>query len=214
MFKNRNEAATLLAEKLEHYKNKNGIVLAVPRGGVPIGYIIAEKLGLPLEIILSKKIGHPLSPEFAIGAVTLQGLVSYDRMSDVSESYIKEEANRIQKELAVKYKLFMGDRKPTDLEGKIVIITDDGIATGNTLAATIDTIRKSNPEKIVVAVPVAPPDTADRFRNLADEFICLDEPYGFSAIGQFYYDFSQVSDEEVKELLNKIQEKNKVDNLF
>jgi len=203
MFKNREEAAMLLAKKLTAYKNKNGIVLAVPRGGVPIGYIIAGELNFPLEIILSKKIGHPLSPEFAIGSVTLQGLVSYNHVSGVSEKYITDEAERIQKELEAKYKLFMGERQPTDPEGKIVIVVDDGIATGNTLEATIHTIRKSNPAKIVVAVPVAPPETADRFRNLADEFICLSEPEGFSAIGQFYIDFSQVSNEEVIELLNK-----------
>ena len=207
MLRNRQEAAELLVKKLQAYKNKNGIVLAVPRGGIPIGYIIAQELGLPLEIILSKKIGHPLSPEFAVGSVTLQGYVKDKRSRDVSDDYIKQDAERIQKELVARYKLFMGNRKPTDLRGKIVIVTDDGIATGNTLEATINSIRQSNPEKIVVAVPVAPPDAADRFRMLADEFICLMEPYGFSAIGQFYSDFSQVSDEEVIELLNKSAEK-------
>lgn len=202
MFKNREEAALLLSEKLIKYKNKNGIILAVPRGGVPLGHVVARQLNLPLEIILSKKIGHPLNPEFAIGSVSLNGSVMSEHNSNIDKEYFEREARRIRSELKNKYRIFMGQHVPAKLNGKIVIIVDDGIATGNTIAITIDTIRKDHPEKIVVAVPVAPPDTADRLRDQADEFICLYEPEGFCSIGQYYYDFSQVTDEEVIQLLN------------
>lgn len=210
MFKNRYEAAVQLAGKLEKYKNKDGVILAVPRGGVPIGYTIAKELGLPLEIILSKKIGHPYNPEYAIGSVSLHGAIIDERVTDVPMDYIQKEADRILSGLKEKFKLFMGDRKPSDLSGKIVIIVDDGIATGNTILATIKSIEKSKPQKIIIAVPVAPPATIDKLSKVADEIVCLLMPENFSGVGQFYYDFSQVSDDEVIELL---QEANKLKNI-
>jgi len=207
MFKNRIEAATQLVKRLERFKNKNAIILAVPRGGVPIGSIIAKELGLPLDILLSKKIGHPNSPEFAIGSVTLQGVVVDEDQTDVSNDYIKEETKKITKLLKQRYKLYVGDKKPTDLKNKTVIIVDDGIATGNTLIATVQAVRLNSPKEIVVAVPVAPPSSYRKVSAYVDELICLYTPAFFQAVGQFYDEFPQVSDEEVIDILREAQKK-------
>lgn len=210
MFKNRNEAASLLAKKLKTYKNSNGVVMAIPRGGVPIGFVIAKELSLPLELVLSKKIGHPYSPEFAIGSVTLQGVVIDERTHDVSMDYIQEEVARLKKILKEKFNLYMGHKKPVDLKNKTVIIVDDGIATGNTIIATIEAIKKSWPKRIIIAVPVAPPRTVDKISDLVDEFVCLDMPDDFHAVGQFYEDFSPVEDEEVIRLLHELEHFNSI----
>lgn len=202
MFKDRYEAALQLAKKLKKFKNKDGIVLAVPRGGVPIGYVIAKELGLPLEVILSKKIGHPYNSEFAVGSVSLYGTVINDSVIDFSMEYISREVERILRSLKEKNKLYMGDRKPTDLKNKTVIVVDDGMATGNTIMATIEGIRKSKPREIIIAVPVAPGSTVIKFQKLVDDFICLLMPENFSSVGQFYESFSQVDDEEVVHLLH------------
>lgn len=204
IFKNREEAAILLCKPLEKYKNSNGVVLAVPRGGVPVGCILADKLQLPLDVILAKKIGYPTNKEYAIGSVTTDHII-FENHPDVSPEYYKSESQRIQNELKLKYHLFKGGTKSVDLNGKIVILTDDGIATGNTLAICIESIKRKNPAKIIVAVPVAPGDTARRFRKLADEFICLVEADDFSGVGQFYRDFRQVDDDEVIELMDKMK---------
>lgn len=203
IFKNRFDAATKLADKLDSYKNTNSIVLAIPRGGAPIGYYIANKLNIPLEIVLSKKIGHPNNPEFAIGSVSIQGVIIDEKVSDVSQEYILSESNRLLKDLKNKFKLFMDNRPITDLKNKIVILVDDGIATGNTMMATIETVKKSSPFKIVVAVPVAPIETAKKLTALVDEFVCLQIPAQFFGVGQFYADFTQVTDEDVISYLNK-----------
>lgn len=205
MFKDRNDAAMQLAKKLDKYKNQNAIVLAIPRGGVPIGYTIAKELGLPMEIVLSKKIGHPQNPEYAIGSVSLQGAIINDDTSGIPQQYIDNETKRILKELEEKFKLFMGDHKPADLNNKIVIIVDDGIATGSTILATVDTIKKNNPQKIIIAVPVAPPSAALKLEKNVNEFVCLLTPLLFRGVGQFYHDFSQVSDDEVIQLLRDIK---------
>lgn len=202
-FKNRRDAAMQLVEKLEQYKGSNGIVLAIPRGGVPIGYIISKELELPLEITLSKKIGHPSNPEFAVGSVSLQGVVIDEHVTGVSKKYIDEESKKLLQNLQDKFKLFMGNNKPSDLKNKIVIIVDDGIATGNTIKASVLAIRKSNPKKIVIAVPVSPKETAMKLGDLVDELICIQTPSEFYGVGQFYDDFSQVDDEEVIKLLKQ-----------
>lgn len=208
MFKDRYEAASLLVKKLEKYKNQDAIILAVPRGGVPIGYILAKELNLPLEIILSKKIGHPYNSEYAIGSVSLHGAVINENVKDVSIDYINTEANKILKNLKERFSLFMGGRKPTDLLDKTVIVVDDGIATGNTIKVLITEIGKSNPKKIIIAVPVAPPLTVNMLSKYVDEMICLNNPEDFRGVGQFYSNFSQVEDEEVIRLLkdaNKLE---------
>ncbi|MCX2739475.1 phosphoribosyltransferase [Pontibacter anaerobius] len=200
MIRNRAEAAELLAERLQKYKGEQGVVLAIPRGGVPVAAPIAKKLGMPLEVTVSKKIGHPLNPEFAIGAVSMDS-VSYDKRADVPENYIEAEVQRIRQGMQQKYKRFMGNRQHIPFKDRVVIIVDDGIATGKTLEATVNLVKKEHPRKIVVAVPVAPPEAADRFSGMVDDFVCLLTPPFFQAVGQFYEEFTQTSDEEVIQLL-------------
>lgn len=200
ILQNRKEAAILLSEKLEKYQGSDTIILAVPRGGVPIGYEIAKNLHLPLDIILSKKIGHPSNKEFAIGAVSLDSSF-LDEHPDVPTAYIENEIKKLRESLQDKYNLYMGDRKPADVRGKTVILVDDGIATGNTLLACIAMLRKNNPQKIVVAVPVVPSDTVNVFREKADEFVYLIASKDFRGVGGFYEDFEQVNDDEVIRML-------------
>lgn len=196
MLRNRKDAAERLTEKLQKYKGEDGIVLAIPRGGVPIGVLIAKELGFPVEVILSKKIGHPSNPEYAIGAVSMDSVEVNENLG-ISPAYIQKETHKIQEELKRRYQLFMGNHQPTDLHGKLVILVDDGIATGHTLMATVLMVKNQKPKKLVVAVPVAPPSAIQEFEPQVDELICLMAPPDFYAVGQFYEDFQQVSDEEV-----------------
>lgn len=200
MLKDRTEAALLLSEKLKKYQNSNSVVLAVPRGGVPIGAIIAQKLGLPLDIILSKKIGHPDNKEFAIGAVSMDSML-IDEHHEVPREYIEREIVRLRKLLQEKYKLYMHQRKPIDIKDKNIIIVDDGIATGNTLLVSIAMLRRKEPAKIIVAVPVLPYDTVKTFEENTDEFIYLIASKYFRGVGGFYEEFDQVEDHEVIQLL-------------
>ena len=200
MFQDRIDAGLALSQLLLHYKNANGIVLAVPRGGVPVALPVARILQLPLEIILSKKIGHPLHKEFAIGAVSLTGRVVAPN-THVPEKYIEEETQNIRHQLRQMYRKFMGNKMPTPVKDKIVIIIDDGIATGHTMLSTVDMIRNEYPERVVVAVPVASHQAAIKLQEAADEFICVLVPLHFHAVGEFYENFTQVSDEEVMEQL-------------
>jgi predicted phosphoribosyltransferase len=209
MFNNREDAALKLAEKLEKYKNTNGVILAIPRGGVPIGFTISKKLNLPMEIILSKKIGHPFNPEYAIGSVTMNNIIINENNNDVSKEYIQKEHLKILNKLKEKYKIFMGEKNQTDLKNKTIIIVDDGIATGNTILAALEDIKQNKPKEIVIATPVAPISVASKISKLVNEFICLELPLEFMAVGQFYNNFSQVSDEEVIELI-KLSRENKL----
>jgi putative phosphoribosyl transferase len=202
LFQDRYDAALKLIPYLEKYKKERGVVLAVPRGGVPIGYYIAKNYNMPLELLLTKKIGHPWSSELAIGAVSLENYIIDERLN-IPESYIRNEVMKIQESLHEKHKQFLGDRKPVDLKNKIIIIVDDGIATGNTILAAINLIREKQPKKIVVAVPVAPPETAKRIRSKVDDFICLYEPEEFYGVSQFYVNFPEVNDEQVIGLLKE-----------
>ena len=202
MFKDRLEAALMLKDKLKKYKHSNTVVLAVPRGGVPLGYTIAKSLDLPLDIVLSKKIGHPYNNEFAIGAVSLDSVI-IDEHTGVSDSYIQNETIRLRASLKEKYKRYRGNNKPIDIEGKNVILVDDGIATGNTLLASIAMLRKKKPSKIIVAVPVLPYETVSLFEKKADEFIYLMAPRNFGSVGAFYQEFNQVEDEEVIQMLQE-----------
>lgn len=199
-FANRTEAAFLLADQLKKYSGQDGIVLAVPRGGVPLGIIVARKLDMPLELLMTKKIGHPMNPEYAIGAVSLtdQMIVPHE---DVGQDYIERETRYIRKKLQDNYRKFMGDHQPLPIKGKIIIIIDDGMATGNTLLSTINMLRKQEPQKIVVAAPVAPASAMEKIRPLVDELIVPLVPHHFYGVGGFYDDFQQVSDDEVITLL-------------
>ncbi len=199
-FRNRFDAAQQLAPLLEKYRNEEGVILAVPRGGVPIGHYLAKYFGFPLELLLTKKLGHPLEPEFAIGAVTLEDSF-VDEGFDLPPDFIEKEITQIRKALERRYKSFMGDRQPIDLKGKTVIVVDDGIATGRTIMAAIKLLRKKQPKRLVVAVPVAPPSAASEFEGLADDFICVYTPEDFFGVGGFYEDFEQVEDSEVMALL-------------
>ena len=202
LIRNRGTAARLLAERLEKYRGERGVVLAIPRGGVPVAAPIARYLGMPLEVTLSKKIGHPANPEFAIGSVSLDTM-QVDERADVPQAYIAAEVARIREGLRQKYSLYMGNRKHVPLRDQVVILVDDGVATGKTLLSTIELVKKEQPRKIVVAVPVAPPTAYDTVSSLVDEVVCLLVPIGFQAVGQFYEEFSQVSDEQVIELLQE-----------
>jgi len=200
LYKDRFDAAMKLIPFLEKYKNERGVVLAVPRGGVPIGYHIAKNLNFPLELMVTKKIGHPLSSEVAVGAVSLEGHIVDDR-HNLPPAYIENEIRRIRQSLKERYHKFMGNKAHVDVEGKTVIIVDDGVATGNTLFAAIKMLRQKDPKRIVVAVPVSPYETANKMRKLVDDLICPHILHDFVGVGMYYNDFSEVSDEEVIELL-------------
>lgn len=205
MFANRTEAGRLLSEKLLGYKGTDTIVLAIPRGGVPVGYEIAKRLQLPLSILLSKKIGHPANKEYAVGSVSLDSVIINERIQ-LPEDYIENEIVRLRKVLLEKQLLYMGNAAFPDVEGKSVIVVDDGIATGSTVLVSIAMLRKKNAGKIIVAVPVVPSDNVALFRNKADEFVYLLAPDYFEAVGAFYEVFDQVEDEEVIRLLNDAKE--------
>ncbi|HEX7457394.1 MAG TPA: phosphoribosyltransferase family protein [Ginsengibacter sp.] len=205
MFRDRKEAGFLLALKLKKYKDEPGIVLAVPRGGVPVAYEVAKELEFPIEVILTKKIGHPMNKEYAIGAASLSGYFILPH-ENVSEQYIQQEVKSIRSRLKEMYKIFMGDREPENLEGKTVIIIDDGIATGNTLLGTVNLLRKSNPGKIIIGVPVASESAVQKLSKEVDEVVAVLIPEEFYGVGAFYENFEQVSDKEVMFYLNKLRE--------
>ncbi|WP_165830428.1 phosphoribosyltransferase [Flavobacterium aquariorum] len=188
---------------LEKFKNDNCVILAVPRGGVPIGYHIAQAYHFPMDLLLTKKIGHPLNKELAIGAVSLEDEI-IDDYPYISKDYINNQILEIKESLKKRYKKFLGNRSPIELLNKTVIIVDDGIATGNTLLAAIKMIRRKSPKKIVIAVPVAPTDSAKKIMSKVDEFICPLITNDFVGVGGYYLDFSQVSDEEVIQLMDEI----------
>lgn len=203
MFENRNQAATLLLPKLLTLKSEQGVVLAIPRGGIPLGRIIADGLQWPLEPLLIKKIGHPENEEFAIGAVSLENVQIDPQYSSVLSDYIREEARRLRAVLTERNKRFMNGKKPADIKGKTVVLVDDGIATGRTMLAGIALLREKSPSKIIVAVPVASRQAAAQISAIADKLICLEKPDDFFGVGQFYQEFPQVDDAEVKQLLTQ-----------
>jgi len=204
MFQDRTEAGRLLAAKLKKYQNDQGIVLAVPRGGVPLAYIVASELGFPLEVILTKKIGHPLQKEYAIGAASLSDYFVIPRR-DVSEEYVQRELVAIRARLKEMYRKFMGDKTPENMEGKTVIVIDDGIATGNTILATVKLLRKSRPGRIIIGVPVASKEAVKKLAKEVDEIVTLLIPEQFYGVGAFYQNFNEVSDDEVLFYLDKLK---------
>lgn len=209
IFENRKEAGKLLADKLQHYRGTDSVVLAIPRGGLPVGFEIAKELSLPFDIILSKKIGHPQNPEFAIGAVTPEDLVA-DEYLDVTHEYIKHAASRIRRELAGKAEFYKEGRPAINLEGKTVIVTDDGIATGNTMVVIMQLLRKAGVKKIVLAIPVLPLDRVEKVSEAVDELVFVFAPKFFPGVGMFYEDFTQVNDEEAKNYLLQINNPDKI----
>ena len=204
-FNDRFDAGEQLAGRLQKYAKTYAIILAIPRGGVETGYAIATSLHLPLNVVLTKKIGYPGQEEYAIGAVSLTGIVLNPDIK-LPQSYIDSETARIRKLLEERYVFFTGKRAPVSLKGKIAIIVDDGIATGNTMFAAIDAVKSQNPEKIVVAVPVGPPSAIEQLKAIADEVVCLHAMPDFFAVGQFYLEFEQVDDARAVSLVEKANE--------
>lgn len=202
-FKNRTEAGEQLASELLQYRGQDVVVLAVPRGGLPVGAMVARALNAPLDVALAKKIGHPFNPEYAIGAVSLVDRV-LNNAEGVSREYIDEISTRIREQLKERYEKFHRERPPVSLKDKVVILVDDGMATGNTIVVLTALLKQQHPAKIVVAVPVAPVSAIEKLRSSGniDEVICLHSPYGFQAVGQYYDHFYQVSDDEAIQWLN------------
>jgi len=191
-----------MASTLKEYKNhQDVVVLAIPRGGIIAGYIIAEFLEVPLEILLVKKIGHPMNKECAIGAVSLDDRI-ITNPDGVTNEYIENETELVRDKMRKQYQMFFGNRESISFKNKKVIITDDGIATGNTLLMVIDIVKNANPKQIIIAVPVAPPEIIGKLKSMVDEVICLEMPYNFNAVGAHYKHFPQVENETVIQMLN------------
>jgi len=203
-FKNRVEAGKLLAEKIGELP-KDAIILALPRGGVVIGAEIARREKKPLDILVVKKIGHPLNPEYAIGAVTEFGSVVFNKKEAeiINQDWLNGQI-LIKKEEAKKTsKKYLSGRKHQDWRGKTIVLADDGLATGTSLLAAVEEASKHKLEKIIVAVPVAPKEAVEQFSQIVDVFVAVEIPEFFlGAVGAYYDEFDQVTDEEVIEILN------------
>jgi putative phosphoribosyl transferase len=219
LFRDRRDAGEYLAEKLAHYNNRDDVVvLALPRGGVPVGYEVAEKLNAPLDIFIVRKLGAPMYEELAMGAIASGGVrVMNDeiiRKLRITPEMIEAAVEEQERELNRRELEYRGDREPLNLAGKIVILVDDGLATGASMRAAVRALKQHNPAKIVMAVPVGAPDTCRQFENEVDEVICAKTPSDFGAVGAWYLDFSQTTDEEVSELLDHTAHENKVHQLL
>jgi predicted phosphoribosyltransferase len=207
-FTDRQEAGTILAEYLKDYANKsNVIILALPRGGVPVAYEIATALAIPLDIFIVRKLGVPGHEELAMGAIASGGIVIFNKalvnQLNLEQSSIDNVLQVEQKELLRRELLYRGDRPFPELLGKTIILVDDGIATGSTMFAAVKALRKHKPASIIIAVPVAARETCEEMNTLVDKIICPLQPINFYAVGLWYENFSQTSDHEVIELLEK-----------
>jgi putative phosphoribosyl transferase len=206
-FTDRVDAGKRLAFALKDFPNKKGIVLAIPRGGVVVGYMIAKALNLPLDVIIPRKIGAPNNPELAIGAVAEDGTAILDEnlitYIGASQEYVKEETERQKREIERRLKLYRQETSYPILMRLDVIVVDDGIATGSTMKAALASVKNRGAASVTVAIPVSPPSTIEELNKIANRVVCLYTPEFFQAIGQFYADFSQTSDEEVIELLKE-----------
>lgn len=207
MFINRSDAGRLLAEKLSELKGKSCVVLGVPRGGIPVAAEVASRLDFPLDVLFVKKIGHPVNKEYAIGAAGFdhEFIVPHH---DVSERYLLSETEAVRKRLHEMKLKFKGDSGIIPLKGKTALIVDDGIATGNTLLAGIQVIRKQEPESIIIAAPVISRTAYEKLSKEAEQVITLMVPDYFGGVGAFFSDFHQVSDEEVINILRNAKPKN------
>ncbi len=208
-FYDRTDAGQRLAAELTKYKGEDVVVFALPRGGAPVAAPVATLLNAPLDLVLVRKIGVPFQPELAMGAVADGGspvIVRNDdviAMADVSEAEFEDVCARELEEIERRRHLYLGGRPRPEARGRIAIVVDDGVATGATTRAALRAVRAREPKKLVLAVPVAPPDTLDSLRPEVDEIVCLEAHRDFGAIGFFYRDFRQIGDAEVIEILNK-----------
>lgn len=212
MFWNRIDAGRRLAARLFQYKNRLDVtVLALPRGGVVIGYEIASALNAPLDVLIVRKLGFPRQPELAVGAVAETGSVvlNEDLMAEsrLSEEVLKPEIDRQKMEIEKSVAIYRAGRRLPDLHGMTVILADDGVATGATIKAAISALKEQKAAKLVVALPVGPPETIEVLRQMVNEIICLETPLAFMAVSRHYLDFTQVSDSDVVDLLQRLAAK-------
>jgi predicted phosphoribosyltransferase len=210
-FRNRSEAGRFLADRLRGYAGRDDVVvLALPRGGVPVGYEVAKALGAPLDVFVVRKVGVPGHEELAMGAIASGGMLLLDQdlvnRLGIAPDEIRRTVERELRELERREAAYRDGRSFPQLEGKTVILVDDGLATGSTMRAAALAVRNANPARIVAAVPVAAAETCDQFRDVVDEIVCGLTPRPFLAVGQWYEDFSQTSDEEVRGLLARAAE--------
>lgn len=208
IFRDRIDAGRQLAQMLKKYTDTDTLIMAIPRGGVVVGYQISSELHIPMEIIVPRKIGAPMQPEFAIGAVAGSDVVIINEQAvlalSIPQSYIIEEAKRQRQEIIRREQAYNTGRKRISPESKTVILVDDGIATGYTMIASARVIRKMNPARLIIAVPVAPPDSIQMLSREADEVIVVDTPEPFHAVGAWYEVFNQTTDEEVIRLMQRL----------
>ena len=207
-FRDRSEAGRVLAQQLTEYAGRDDvIVLALPRGGIPVGYEVAKALGAPLEVFVARKLGVPGHQELAMGAIASGGSAVLDqglvRRLGVTQAQLDRAVADETRELERREQAYRGDREAPDLRGKTVILVDDGLATGATMRAAALAVRDQQPARIVVAVPVAAEETCDQFRDVVDDVICAVTPKPFYAVGMWYEDFDQTTDDEVRELLER-----------
>lgn len=211
-FLDRREAGQRLAAALIRFADKDPVVLALPRGGVPVAFEIAAKLRAPLDVMLVRKIGHPWSPELAIGALAdgepLERFIDEETVAKlhVPRAYIEEETVRQAQEIENRRRLYFEGRAPLDIRRRTAIVVDDGIATGATILAALRAVRKRGPARLVLAVPVAPASTVAALRSEVDDIVCLESPEDFGAVGLFYTDFRPIEDSVVIELLRRAAE--------
>lgn len=208
MFRDRSDAGIQLAARLDQYRGRNDVlVLALPRGGVVIGYEVARALNVPLDVLIVRKLGFPGQQELAIGAVSETGTVVLNQsivsMGGLPKTYIEAEIKAQKEEIARRVAIYRAGADLPRLEGKTVVLVDDGVATGATIKAAIETLKQEKPGKLVVALPVGPPETMDVLRTMADELVCIETPLTFVAVGLHYQDFTQTSDQEVVDLLRR-----------
>ncbi|MGD1055614.1 MAG: phosphoribosyltransferase family protein [Nitrososphaerales archaeon] len=211
LFRDRTEAGRKLAAALTEFRGKDLVILAIPRGGVVVAAEVARALGAPLDIVVTRKIEAPGEPEYALGAVTQEGDVIVDRQAaeslGASKEYLDSQVKKKREEVNERMKRFRGDAPYPNVEGKVVVIVDDGIATGSSVAAAVMSVRKRKPKEVVVAVPVAPKDAVETLTSDGTRVVCLETPGAFLAIGEFYGIFDQVDDEEVKLILDKSRQR-------
>ena len=206
-FRDRRDAGRQLGQFLLRYRDAAPVVLALPRGGVPVGYEVARALGAPLDVLVARKIGAPSQPELGIGAIAPGGVIVLDERTvaalGVTEAELEAIVARETAEMQRRLARYRGDRPPPELRDRTVIVVDDGLATGVTARAAIASVRLEEPRAIVLAVPVAAPESARAFGALVDDLVVVIMPHDFRAVGLWYEDFEQTSDEEVLDLLNR-----------